>query len=86
MSNTETLARTLVGVVVSNKMEKTISVLVERRVMHPIYRKYIRKSTKILAHDDANTCNIGDTVQIRETRPLSKNKSWVLEKVIERVA
>lgn len=86
MSNTEKLARSLVGKVVSNKMDKSIVVLVERRVMHPIYRKYIRKSTKITAHDEQNVCNIGDIVQIKETRPISKNKSWILDKVIEQVA
>ncbi|MGB1884145.1 MAG: 30S ribosomal protein S17 [Gammaproteobacteria bacterium] len=77
-------ARTAVGQVVSNKMEKTISVLVERRVKHPLYRKYIKKSTKLLAHDEQNECGEGDTVEIQECRPLSKNKSWRLQRVIER--
>lgn len=86
MSDTENLARTLVGQVVSNKMDKSIVVKVERKVMHPIYGKYIKKSTKITAHDDANECNIGDTVQIKETRPISKTKSWILDKIVERVA
>lgn len=86
MSDTQKLARTLVGLVVSNKMDKSIVVKVERKVMHPIYGKYIKKSSKITAHDDANECNIGDTVQIKETRPISKSKSWILDKVVERVA
>ncbi len=77
-------ARTAVGQVVSNKMEKTISVLIERRVKHPLYRKYIKKSTKLLAHDEQNECGEGDTVEIQECRPLSKNKSWRLQRVIER--
>jgi small subunit ribosomal protein S17 len=77
-------ARTLVGQVVSTKMDKTISVLIERRVEHPLYRKFVRKSTKLLAHDENNECNEGDTVAIEECRPLSKNKSWRLARVIER--
>ncbi len=77
-------ARTVEGKVVSNKAEKTISVMVERRVKHPLYGKYIRKSTKFLAHDESNECGEGDTVQIEECRPLSKNKSWRLVKVVEK--
>jgi len=77
-------ARTVEGKVVSNKAEKTISVLVERRVKHPLYGKFIRKSTKFLAHDENNECGEGDTVQIEECRPLSKNKSWRLVKVVEK--
>lgn len=80
----ETGARTVEGKVVSNKAEKTISVLVERRVKHPLYGKFIRKSTKFLAHDEANECGEGDTVVIEECRPLSKNKSWRLVKVVEK--
>ncbi len=68
--------RILQGVVVSDKMDKTITVLVERRVMHPIYKKFIRQSKKYHAHDDANVCKVGDVVQIEECRPLSKSKSW----------
>lgn len=79
-----TNARTVEGKVVSNKAEKTISVLVERRVKHPLYGKFIRKSTKFLAHDEANECGEGDTVVIEECRPLSKNKSWRLVKVVEK--
>jgi len=78
----EKLARTVVGEVVSNKMDKTIAVIVERRVEHPIYKKYVRKSTKLLAHDENNECNEGDTVEIQECRPLSKSKSWKLHKVL----
>jgi len=78
------MVRTLTGKVVSNAMEKTIAVLVERQVKHPLYGKYIRKSTKILAHDEMNECDDGDTVAIEECRPLSKNKSWRLQKVIEK--
>jgi len=77
-------ARTVEGRVVSNKAEKTISVMVERREKHPLYGKYIRKSTKFLAHDETNECGEGDTVVIEECRPLSKNKSWRLVKVVEK--
>ncbi|MGR8947248.1 MAG: 30S ribosomal protein S17 [Gammaproteobacteria bacterium] len=78
----EKLTRTVVGEVVSNKMDKTIAVIVERRVEHPIYKKYVRKSTKLLAHDENNECNEGDTVAIQECRPLSKSKAWKLHKVL----
>ena len=77
-------ARTLVGQVVSAAMDKTIAVVIERRVEHPLYRKYVRKSTKLLAHDQNNECGAGDTVAIEECRPLSKRKSWRLQRVIER--
>lgn len=77
-------ARTLVGQVVSTAMDKTIAVVIERRVEHPLYRKYVRKSTKLLAHDQNNECGEGDTVAIEECRPLSKRKSWRLQRVIER--
>jgi small subunit ribosomal protein S17 len=77
-------ARTVEGKVVSSKAEKTISVLVERRVKHPLYGKFINKSTKFLAHDESNECGEGDTVVIEECRPLSKNKSWRLVKVVEK--
>lgn len=77
-------ARTVEGKVVSNKAEKTISVLVERREKHPLYGKYIRKSTKFLAHDEANECGEGDKVIIEECRPLSKHKTWRLVKVLEK--
>ena len=81
---TENTARTVEGKVVSNKAEKTISVMVERRVKHPLYGKFIRKSTKFLAHDENNECGEGDTVVIEECRHLSKNKSWRLVKVVEK--
>ena len=84
MSEQTRTARTLTGQVVSTKMDKTISVLIERRVEHPLYRKFVRKSTKLLAHDENNECNEGDVVAIEECRPLSKNKSWRLARVIER--
>ena len=75
-------ARTEEGKVVSNKAEKTISVMVERKVKHPLYGKVIRRSTKFLAHDESNECGEGDTVVIEECRPLSKNKTWRLVKVV----
>ncbi len=77
-------ARTLSGKVVSNKMDKTITDLIERRVKHPVYGKIVSKSTKIKAHDEDNQCNAGDTVTIAETRPLSKTKSWKLVGIVER--
>ena len=80
----EKRARTVTGKVVSDKMDKSIVVLVERRMKHPIYGKYVKRSTKMHAHDETNDCNIGDTVTIKETRPLSKTKSWILERVEER--
>ena len=78
------LVRTLTGRVVSDKMDKSIVVLVERRVKHPIYGKYVSKSSKVKAHDEANECNVGDLVTIAESRPLSKTKNWSLVKVEEK--
>ena len=78
------IVRTATGKVVSNKMDKTISVLIERRVKHKLYRKYIIRSSKLHAHDENNECNIGDVVMIRETSPKSKTKSWDLVKIEER--
>lgn len=72
------------GVVVSNKMDKSIVVIVERKEKHPIYKKFVKKTTKFSAHDEKNECNVGDTVRIMETRPLSKNKCWRLVEIIER--
>jgi len=69
---------------VSNKMDKTIVIKVERKVKHPLYGKFVKKSTKFMAHDEKNECNIGDTVRIMETRPLSKNKCWRLVEIVER--
>lgn len=83
-SNTADQGRTLQGSVTSNKMDKSITVMVERRVLHPLYKKYIRRSTKFHAHDENNDCNIGDTVQITECRPISKSKSWRLTNIVER--
>ena len=76
MTAAENRTRTATGKVVSNKMDKTITVLVERRVKHPVYGKYITRSSKIHAHDEQNTCNVGDTVMVAESRPLSKSKTW----------
>ncbi|WP_226390900.1 30S ribosomal protein S17 [Penaeicola halotolerans] len=81
---TRNLRKERIGKVVSNKMEKSISVVVERKVKHPIYGKFVGKTTKFMAHDDKNECNIGDIVRISETRPLSKNKRWRLVEIIER--
>lgn len=76
--------RTKVGRVISSKMDKTITVLVERQVKHPLYGKYIRRSTKLHVHDEDNQCNEGDTVSIAECRPISKSKCWRLVEVVER--
>lgn len=84
MSEQESTTRSVTGLVVSDKMDKTITVLVERKVAHPIYKKYVKKSTKLHAHDENNDCNIGDVVSITSSRPLSKTKSWNLVEVIER--
>lgn len=80
------IARTLQGRVTSNKMDKTVTVLVERRVRHPLYKKYVRRSTKIHAHDEQNQCQEGDLVVIEQCRPLSKTKAWRLVEVVERAA
>lgn len=84
MAQEEKLVRTLTGKVVSDKMDKTVVVKVERRVKHPIYGKYVSKSSKLKAHDEQNECKIGDTVTIKESRPLSKSKSWALVTIEER--
>ena len=78
------LRKERIGVVVSNKMEKTIVVAEKRKFKHPIYGKFVNKTTKFYAHDESNSCNIGDTVRIMETRPLSKKKCWRLVEIIER--
>ena len=78
------LRKERIGQVVSNKMQKTITVAGDRRMKHAMYGKFIRKTTKFTAHDENNDCNIGDTVRIMETRPLSKNKRWRLVEIIER--
>ena len=79
------LRKIRVGVVSSNKMDKSIVVLVERKVKHPLYGKFVKKSTKFHAHDEKNECSIGDTVKIMETRPISKTKRWRLVEVVEKV-
>ncbi|GMM69630.1 30S ribosomal protein S17 [Alteromonas sp. MTD1] len=81
---TEQKIRTVQGRVVSNKMDKTITVVVERFVKHPIYGKFIKRSTKLHAHDENNVCKQGDVVTVRECRPLSKNKTWTLVDVVEK--
>jgi small subunit ribosomal protein S17 len=85
MSEDKTL-RTVQGRVVSNKMDKTITVMVERKVKHPVYGKFVKKSTKLYAHDANNECNEGDVVTISACRPLSKSKKWKLETIVERAA
>ncbi len=79
------IRKTRVGVVVSNKMDKTVVVAVERLVQHPLYKKYIRKTTKFKAHDEKNEAQVGDKVRIMETRPLSKTKRWRVVEILEKV-
>jgi len=79
------LRKEKIGLVTSNKMDKSIVVSVERKVKHPKYGKFLKKTTKFVAHDEANTCSIGDTVKIMETRPISENKCWRLVEVLEKV-
>ena len=83
MSEATKAQRTVVGRVVSNKMDKTVSVAVERLIKHPVYGKYITRSSKIHAHDENNQCSIGDTVTVAETRPISKSKTWKLLEVVD---
>lgn len=83
-TETRNLRKERVGLVTSNKMDKSIVVSVERKVKHEKYGKFIKMTSKFVAHDEANTCNIGDTVKIMETRPLSKSKNWRLVEVVER--
>jgi small subunit ribosomal protein S17 len=84
MSEQSEVKRTVIGKVVSNKMDKTITVLIERKVKHPVYGKYIRRSTKLHVHDADNACQEGDTVTIQQCRPLSKSKSWQLVDIVGR--
>jgi len=84
MSETASTTRSVTGKVLGNKADKTVSVILERRVKHPLYKKYVRRSTKVLAHDEDNTCQEGDWVLVEECRPISKRKSWRLVKVLER--
>lgn len=78
------IRKTRMGTVVSNKMQKSIIVAIERRIAHPLYKKYFKKTTKLMAHDEKNECTIGDVVKIMETRPLSKRKKWRLVEVVEK--
>ena len=84
MAEQERLAREVVGRVLSNKMDKTVTVLVERQVRHPIYKKYVRRSTKLHAHDERNECQEGDTVRLVSSRPLSKTKFWRVVEILGR--
>ena len=84
MSENVEVTRTVTGRVVSNRMDKTVTVLIERKVKHPIYGKYIRRSTKLHVHDEQNACREGDTVTIEQCRPLSRSKSWRLVDIVER--
>ncbi len=86
MSEENKVKRTLTGRVVSDKMDKTVAVAIERLIKHPVYGKYIRRTTKVLAHDASNECKTGDRVSISESRPISKNKSWSVVNVVERAA
>ena len=84
MSETNAVERILTGKVVSNSSDKTIAVLVERKVRHPIYKKYIKRSTKVHAHDEKNECGLGDVVRVSESKPFSKTKNWALVEVVEK--
>ena len=84
MNDSNSVERALTGEVVSNSRDKTISVLVERRVRHPIYKKYIKRSTKVHAHDENNECGLGDVVRVTESKPFSKTKSWALVEIVEK--
>ena len=84
METTRNTRRERVGVVVSNSMEKSVTIAVKTKMKHPIYGKFVNKTSKFMAHDEENTCEVGDTVKITETRPLSKNKRWRLVEIIER--
>ena len=86
MSEEKKVQRTIVGRVVSDKMDKTVSVAIERLIKHPVYGKYIRRTTKVLAHDAGNECKPGDRVAISECKPVSRNKSWAVVDVVERAA
>ena len=86
MSEVNKAQRTITGRVVSDKMDKTVSVAIERLIKHPVYGKYIRRTSKVMAHDETNQCKAGDRVTISECRPISKNKSWSVVSVVERAA
>jgi small subunit ribosomal protein S17 len=84
MSSERGIRKVRTGTVVSDKMDKTVTVLIERKIQHPIYKKYYRKSKKFLVHDESNTCGIGDVVTIMETRPISKTKRWRVVEILEK--
>lgn len=84
MSEATKTTRSVTGQVTSDRADKTVAVVIERRVKHPLYKKYVRRTTKVLAHDEENTCQAGDWVLVEECRPLSKHKSWRLVRVLER--
>jgi small subunit ribosomal protein S17 len=84
MNDSNSVKRALTGKVVSNSRDKTISVLVERRVRHPIYKKYIKRSAKVHAHDENNECGLGDVVRVTESKPFSKTKSWALVEIVKK--
>jgi len=84
MENSRKLRRERIGVVVSNSMDKSMVIAVKQKIKHPIYGKFVNKTSKFMVHDEENTCKVGDTVKISETRPLSKNKRWRLVEIIER--
>lgn len=84
MTSTQVIKRTKTGRVISNKMDKSVTVLLERQIKHALYGKYIKRSTKVLAHDEDNSCGEGDKVMIAECRPLSKSKSWRVIEILER--
>ena len=84
MADERNLRKTMVGTVVSDKMDKTIVVAVETRVKHPIYKKTVKRTYKLKAHDEENSCKVGDTVKVMETRPLSKDKRWRLVEIVEK--
>ena len=86
MTEQEKVQRTVVGRVVSDKMDQTVSVAIERLIKHPMYGKYIRRTSKVMAHDAGNECKAGDRVAIAECRPISKNKSWSVVNIVERAA
>lgn len=86
MSNEEKVLRTQIGSVISDKMDKSATVLIERKVKHPLYGKFVKKSTKLHIHDENNECAMGDIVQITECRPISKTKSWALVKIVEKAS
>ena len=84
MEQTRNLRKTMIGTVVSNKMDKTVVVSVERKVRHSVYGKIVKRTYKLKAHDENNSCNVGDTVKVMETRPLSKDKRWRVVEVVEK--